>query len=212
MLSRSILSVALGLSCLIGCATSRIPLTQELREQHNLSDRELANLQYFTSNTITLRREVDSTGRQITGGHKLVLTSGKTVEEFVIKQGTPGVAVEVGPRHLVVRFGPEANLRFALRTDGIYTNDPPPDRGYAQPPEAFPVSQNPLPRPSDPPARTGLTGYFWLSPDRPGNLVAFQGKWFEAIKETLDAHLLVAAEELDDVDENKTVLPGVKLQ
>jgi len=202
----------MALSCLLGCATSRVPFTQQLREQHKLTADELKNLQYYASHTITLRREVDSTSRQITGGHRLVLTSGKSVEQFVVKAGTPGIAKEVGATSLVVSFGDGADFRFGLRGDGDYAVDPSDNQAYAQAPEAFPGnSPRRAPAPLLP-VQTGLTGNYWLSIPSPQNEILFQGSWFAAVEESLQAHLLVEAEALNDVEEKKTVLPGVKLR
>ncbi len=209
--TRSILAVALGASCVTGCATTRIPLTQELREQHRLSPDELKNLQYYVSNTITLRRELDSTGKQITGGHKLVLTSGKSIEEVVVEEGTPGVALEVGRTHLIVSFGAGVDLRFALREDGTYVSDALGGRAYARAPDPFPGNHPNSGRPAPQPEPTGLTGKFWLATDQNTNQVFLQGKWFDAVKDSLRAHLLIAAEALDDVDEQRTVVPGMRL-
>jgi len=209
--ARSILAAALGACCVAGCATTRIPLTQELREQHRLSPDELKNLQYYVSNTITLRRELDSTDKQITAGHKLVLTSGKSIEEVVVEEGTPGVALDVGRTHIVVSFGAGVDLRFALRGDGTYGADAPADRAYARAPDPFPGNHPDSVRPEPAPEPSGLTGMFWLATDRSSNQVFLQGKWFDAVKDSLRAHLLIAAEALDDVDERRTVVPGVKL-
>ncbi len=210
IITRTMLAAAVGLGCLAGCATTRIPLTQELREQHRLSPEELKNLQYYVSNTITLRREMDSTGKQITGGHKLVLTSGKTIEEVVVEEGTPGVAVEVGQKRLVVSFGAGVDLAFALRDDGSYGAADPSERVYARAPDPFPGNRLPENPAAPELGPSGLTGNFWLSVAS-GNQVFLQGKWFEAVEDSLRAHLLIAAEDLHDVDEQRTVVPGVKL-
>ena len=72
---------ALALAALTGC-NGLIPLTHELRTQNDLSRDELKNLQFYTSDTITLRRELESGGKQITGNHKLRITEG-TVKNHV---------------------------------------------------------------------------------------------------------------------------------
>src|SRR5688572_25678009 len=94
---RALASTPVLLGCLAatsaatsGCA-SYVPFTEELRTQNDLREAELRNLQFYTSDEVVLRREASSTGRQITPGHRLILLSGKTVEEVVIEEHTPGV-------------------------------------------------------------------------------------------------------------------------
>ena len=80
----------------IGCGSTLVPFTQEIRDEHNLADKDLKNLQFYVSHKITLRRELESGGRQVTGSHKLLVVSGKTIEEVVVEEKTPGIAVAVG--------------------------------------------------------------------------------------------------------------------
>src|SRR5690242_7391420 len=87
-----------------GCRPSLVPPTQEIRDQNHLTDAELKNLQYYVSNTITLHRELESGGRQITGNHKLVVIAGKTIEEVVIEARTPGICVALNDHKLSISF------------------------------------------------------------------------------------------------------------
>src|ERR1700679_4194524 len=107
----------LAVTALLALATagcrSFIPFTQELRDQNNLSEADLRNLQYYVSSTITLRREVGSTGPLVTGNHKLIVVGGKTVEEIVVESYTPGICVGVGPHTLAVSFAQGASLDFS---------------------------------------------------------------------------------------------------
>src|SRR5262245_25659746 len=90
-------AVASSAICLFvtGCGASLVPFTHETRVENNLSVEEIKNLQFYVSHRITLRRELESGGRQITGSHKLLVVSGKTIEEVVIEEKTPGIAVAV---------------------------------------------------------------------------------------------------------------------
>src|SRR4051812_29311125 len=70
-----------------GCS-SFVPFTYELRSEHRLTDDEVKNLQFYSSNQITLHRELTSEDRQVTAGHTLRLVSGKRVEEVIIPAKT----------------------------------------------------------------------------------------------------------------------------
>ncbi|HSN98429.1 MAG TPA: hypothetical protein VLS89_09025 [Candidatus Nanopelagicales bacterium] len=194
--------------CLAGCGPRLVPFTHELRVQHNLSDKDLRNLQFYVSHRITLRRELESGGSQVTPGHKLLLVSGKTIEEVVIEEHTPGVAVDVRNRTLAVSFEPGSAMFFSAAAD---PGTPEPAlASFATPPNAFPGNEG-QPEPEILPAPSGAYGgSYWLATE-PGGRVPYQGRAFEAIEESLKAHLLIDAESLEEVVEERKVLPGVRL-
>jgi len=209
---RSLLTLALGLvasSALGGCATNRIPFTHEIRSQYRLTDEEVRNLQFYVSDSITLRRELTAKDRQVTGAHVLALTSGKMIEEVVVEKSTPGVAVALSRDTISVSFDVGSQLDFSLRAGE--TTSPPPAAGapYAQPPDPFPASSGHPPEP--PPETSDLFGKFFLRLQPNGAFVAFQGQTFDAVGDSYKAHLLIDANTLDEVVENHTVLPGRKL-
>src|SRR5690242_15224989 len=105
-----LVALLVALASLTGCA-SFVPFTQELRTATGLKKDDLKNLQFYTSNKIVLRREVESGGSQVTG-HKLIVMSGKTIEEVVIEEHTPGVVTQIGDGSLSVSFEPGASLQF----------------------------------------------------------------------------------------------------
>lgn len=204
------LAAALLALCLAGCGPRLVPFTHEMRLQHNLSNEDLKNLQFYISHTVTLRRELESGGSQVTPGHKLLLVSGKTIEEVVIEEHTPGVVVEVRDRLLAVSFEPGAAMLFAAAPEPG-TPEPAASQSFASPPDPFPGNDpdqpayDPLPGPSG-----AYGGSYWLATD-PGGRVPYQGRAFEAIEESLKAHLMIDAESLEEVVENRKVLPGVRL-
>src|SRR5262245_26133852 len=67
---RSFLAVAatlvLGLF-VTGCGSGLIAFTHELRAENRLTDDEIKNLQFYVSHKITLRRELESGNREVTG-------------------------------------------------------------------------------------------------------------------------------------------------
>ncbi len=200
-----VLLLVLG-SLLAGCA-SRIPFTHELRHQHRLSDEEIKQLQFYVSHTVTLRSEVDMRGRRITDGHKLVLTSGKWVEEVVIEDETPGVAVAVGPESIAISFEHGSALEFVLHGTEVVPRPAPPRRGrFAEPPpEPFPGNWD---HEGEPVATGSPWGNYWLAVEGDTGLVRFRGRAYQALDESVQAHLLIDADELEEVVESRTVLGG----
>jgi hypothetical protein len=202
----SLLLAAVLASVLAGCG-GRIPFTHEIRTQYSLSDQELQNLQFYVSHTVTLRRELDATSRQVTGGHKLVLTTGKVIEEVVVEEETPGVAVAVGRDTITVSFDVGSAMVFALRNgEPVSSPAPASSGGYAEPPDPFPGEAVAHPDPE--PISGAPWGKYWVAMDPGAATVLFQGTLFDAVEDTLQAHLLIDADTLDEVVESRTVLPG----
>ncbi|MEO7332182.1 MAG: DNA-directed RNA polymerase [Minicystis sp.] len=197
---------ALALTALTGCA-GMIPLTHELRTQNSLSKDELKNLQFYTSDTITLRRELESGGKQITGNHKLRITEGKTIEEVVIEARTPGIAVNIGDHLIAISFEQGSFMEFA------------PVGGPATPMASFASASDPDPFPGNGSKRNERLPE---SPPDPyaGNYalvlgplgkISYQGKDFEVVDESSKAHLLLDGESLKAVVKKNKVLPGLRL-
>jgi hypothetical protein len=197
-----------------GCGSGLIAFTHELRVENNLSAEEIKNLQFYVSHKITLRRELESGGRQVTGSHKLLVVSGKTIEEVVIEEATPGIAVAVGSSAISISFEQGSSMDFSAR-DGRLAGDPVPSGGgFAQPPDPFP-GNNPG-QPQDPftpaPVESGsFTGNYFLAVE-PGGRVTFQTKPFEAVEDSFKAHLMIDSDTLEDVVKNRKVLPGLRLK
>lgn len=192
-------------SLLSGCA-SYVPFTHEVRSQHSLNEDDIRQLQFYLSHDITLRREVRTQGREIVGG-ELKLMSGKTVEEIIIAARTPGIAVAVAPATIQVSFEEGTALTFtaldAAPIDGPLRIVPAP-KGFAEPPEAFPgdhgvVARDPFP---------DLTGSYFLAGT---GKVQFRGTTWELAGASHQAHLLIDAETLDEVDERRVKLGGRKV-
>lgn len=204
--AKTAIAAALFLGAMTGCHPTLVPLTAEIREQNHLSDAELRNLQYYVSHTITLRRELESGGRQVTGNHKLVVIAGKTIEEVVIEARTPGICVGVEANRLSIAF--EQGTSFTFAPSSARSN--PAAAGFAEAPDLDPFPGN-RPRRSDPPRAEGLfSGSYMLWVD-PSGTVPFMGKRFEALEDTSNATLMIDAESLEQVRKQRKVLPGLRL-
>jgi hypothetical protein len=206
----SAISLAAAALLALGTATgcrSFVPLTQEIRDQNHLSEADLKNLQYYVSSTITLRRELESGGRQVTGNHKLLVIAGKSIEEVVVESKTPGICVGVGQHTLSVSFEQGTSIDFVPLAARGYATDGP---SFAAPPgdlDPFPGNAG---RSAEPRSGDVFSGQYmiWVGPD---SRVKFLGKGFDAVEDTARATLLIDAESLDQVVKQRKVLPGLRL-
>jgi hypothetical protein len=215
----AIFLVVLSIVALVtGCGRTLVPFTHEVRTQHQLTPADLKNLQFYLSHRVTLRRELDSGSRQITGNHRLLLVSGKTIEEVVVEEHTPGIAVTVDDSALSVSFEQGTSLVFStsgeLEAAHARASRTEPAGGFAEGPDPFPGNRG-RGNDDEPEAFPGqgasvLGGRYVLATDR-GGRVPFQGTPFSAVDDSGRAHLLIDAETLEKVVENRKVLPGVRL-
>jgi len=204
-LAKTALAAALALGALAGCRPALVPLTQELREQNRLTDGELKNLQYYVSHTITLRKELESGGRQVTGNHKLVVVAGKTIEEVVIEARTPGICVGVDAHRLSISFEQGTSFQFAPAS----ARSQPGVGSFAVAPDLDPFPGNHgRPQQSRPEGLFSGGYMLWVEP---GGNVPFMGKSFEALDDTANATLLIDAQSLEQVRKQRKVLPGLRL-
>lgn len=199
-------TVALGLLT-AGCGGGLVPFTHEIRTGHGLTDKDVKNLQFYVSRKITLRRELESGSKQITGNHKLLLVSGKTIEEVVVEELTPGIAVAVTEDAISISFEQGSSLTFSAAPEA----GTPAPLAFAEPPDPFPGSTRRAPEPFPGlTARSAAGGNYWLSVES-GGRVPYHRTLFAAIDESITAHLLIDAESLDEVVEERKVLPGLRL-
>lgn len=186
-----------------GCATM-VPFTHEMRVEHDLSDDEVSQLQFYTSHDIKLRREVKSKGRRIDDG-TLKLRSGTRVEEVFIPANTPGVVVSVDPGSIEVSFERGTSMRFVVGDEG--PSQPlvmESSGGFAKPPSAFPGDEG---RVAD--VLDDVLGSYFVS-TQSGQL-PFRGLLWDPEGETLQAHLMIDASTLEEVVEERTTLGGRRL-
>jgi hypothetical protein len=193
-----------------GCGRTLIPFTAELRAEHRLTDADVKNLQFYLSDDITLRRELESGSRQVTGNHRLLLVSGKTVEEVTVAGGTPGVAVSVTEERIAVSFDPGSSLTFSTTGEieaahAVVKSE----RRFAEPPDPFPGNNG------DDEERFGSRrassfGRYLLATEGDGR-ITFLGQSFATVDDSARAHLMIDSEKLEEVVESEKVLPGVRL-
>ncbi|HIA35867.1 MAG TPA: hypothetical protein EYM84_04620 [Flavobacteriales bacterium] len=108
-------------SCLLSCAP-KIPFTQSIRDEHNLKDADLKALQFYNSHDIVLNRAEKSDAEQETVEGTLTIKTGQSVEQIIIKEGTPGLVQSVpGENKLRVSFevGDNAGLMFGAANSKV---------------------------------------------------------------------------------------------
>jgi hypothetical protein len=191
-----------------GCGGGLIAFTHELREQQGLTNEELKNLQWYVSHRITLRRELESGGRQVTGSHKLLVVSGKNIEEVVIEEHTPGIALAVADGTITVSFEQGSSLDFSAQSGRLSSSEP--QRSFAEAPDPFP-GNNPDKPPPPPAVASGLFSGNYFMVIEPGGKVKFQTREFDAVEESFQAHLMIDSDTLDEVVKNRKVLKGLRL-
>jgi hypothetical protein len=107
------------------CSTGRVAFTQQLRDQYKLNVEELKSIQFYTSNTLILRRAENEAKKETTGG-ELILSKDRVLEEIVIKAGTPCVIRDgVDGNRVSVTFEEGSNKYLVFgnirNRDGYYT-------------------------------------------------------------------------------------------
>ncbi|MFO0660544.1 MAG: hypothetical protein U0165_12040 [Polyangiaceae bacterium] len=90
-----------------GCA--RPPFTLAVLDRFRLTSTDLQHVQFFTSDTIILRRDLTTQERAMTG-NELLVRDGVIQEEVVIPAKTPGVAVRI---EYAVNSDPEAEQKVS---------------------------------------------------------------------------------------------------
>ena len=108
------------------CSNKLSYFTDELNERYRWTDDELKKIQFYVSQDIVLKREINGGDREIVSG-KIKIEDGRQIEEVVIKKGTPGAFLfspkedrfaigfeEGNERYLIFGPSPKYSDRFVL--------------------------------------------------------------------------------------------------
>ena len=172
----------------VGAGCTHVTFTQPMREAYELGivpdgegeagagkpGRAPDDLQYFVSNRIVLQREVSSRSEALAKG-RIVVRKGRTLEQVIIRRGTPGVAVDWGPDWVAVSFEKGTRLYFDL-VDTTTSERPTHERYPAS------IDGEDLP-----------ASYYQLRTEEKGNAysVDFEGREYFAVGGTRNAKLEV---------------------
>jgi len=116
MMTRNNLLIAFSFLFLLSSCSPKIPFTQAIRDQYQLNAEELKGIQFYLSDPIALRRGESNENQKSTDDGKLIVQSGKTIDQVTIKAKTPGAVDQVADlKTLKVAFeeGAEKALVFS---------------------------------------------------------------------------------------------------
>lgn len=115
---KQIIIILLSVVFLSSCKTL-VPFTETIRQKNNLSLNDLRRIQFYTSQDITLNREVSGSKNQVISG-KIKTINNKQIEEIYIPYKTPCLVVDTTKNGRVkVSFSEsdEKSLTFGTTTN-----------------------------------------------------------------------------------------------
>lgn len=86
--------LAASLLLFIASCKNLVPYTDAMKKQNNWDESKLRKIQFYVSHQIVLQRELTKGSTEIVHG-KIKKVNGKRVEEIIIREGTPGVLVDL---------------------------------------------------------------------------------------------------------------------
>lgn len=119
-----IASLLLGL-VLFSCGV-KVPLTDQVKEEYSLTEKNMKKVQFYTSQTIILERSKTSGSQGTADDGTLVASKNSEQDRVIIPTGTKCIFESLGPnQEVIIRFevGVGKVLKFAIRpgqTTGKY--------------------------------------------------------------------------------------------
>ncbi len=95
--------LVVGVTLFSSCKNTKIYFTDTLRMRLESNGVTMKQIQFYTSEEIVLRRELESENIQVVYG-KIKEEDGKSVDEIIIKEETPGMCRQITPNALWVSF------------------------------------------------------------------------------------------------------------
>lgn len=117
----------LGLSMLLlSSCSEKIYFTQAIRDQYNLTAEEMRGIQFYISDEVVLRKGEENENQKTTEDGKLIVESGKSIDQLVIKANTKGGVEGVSDNRTIdIGFDDESGnfLTFgsSRNRNGLYT-------------------------------------------------------------------------------------------
>lgn len=104
---------------LVASCGTKVPYTDQLKEEFDLSPENLMKVQFFTSSVIILEKSTSSSNQGTGDDGSLVVNSNKTADRVIINPGTKCIFEKLGDNNsIAIRFelGTGKILKFAART------------------------------------------------------------------------------------------------
>lgn len=117
----------LGLmSLLMTSCSEKIYFTQAIRDQYQLTPEEIRGIQFYISDEVVLRKGEENENQKTTEDGKLIVESGKSIDQLVIKANTRGGVDNTGDnRSIDVGFDEESGNTLSFGSgrnrNGLYT-------------------------------------------------------------------------------------------
>jgi len=89
---KNLLILTVAILALSSCSKNLVPYSQNIQDKYNISDAQMKQVQFYTSNDILIFRNISDADTEVISG-KIKIQNGREVEEVVIPKGTPGVIV-----------------------------------------------------------------------------------------------------------------------
>lgn len=120
--AKVLLAVLIFSLTIAGCSP-KIPFTQSIRSRHDLKENELKNIQFYVSHPIVLKRGERDEKEKETSDGTLTVKSGKSIDEIVIKAGTPCLVDKViDGEKIAVSFEDDGKRTLVFGKDKNYYN------------------------------------------------------------------------------------------
>lgn len=148
----------LAVLLMMSACAPRVQWTQAIKDQYQVKESELKSIQFYTTGDIVLQRAESSGSNKETNQGELVISSGNSLEQVVIKAGTPGIVEKIID-----------DTRFAVRFEMgegktlIFGNDQPSKGAYYLMPEEMQGSNKIVNYGNKKFAVTGNSAYVTLS-------------------------------------------------
>lgn len=113
-------------SVFLSSCSEKIYFTQAIRDQYNLTPEEIRGIQFYVSDEVVLRKGEENENQKTTEDGKLIVESGKSIDQLVIKSNTRGGADNVSDtRSMDVGFDDDSGNTLTFGSgrsrNGLYT-------------------------------------------------------------------------------------------
>lgn len=121
MTKRFIPLLVIIISIVFGACNSTMYFTQDMRNNLNDNDLNVADVQFYNSKKLILKRNLNYDETKIARG-EIKLENGQYIEEIIIPKNTPGVAVDYSNNRVDIAFeqGFNRDLKFVLNEENLY--------------------------------------------------------------------------------------------